>query len=154
MKSLIIAVVLLFATSKVFGQEITFSLADTALSSDALSEWKPDSLERYESVPKIYQQWWEEICECSGLNGKFDRIVWWRIITPNAENEYLRTYAFRCPIVGYCRGWWDVNHHMYIASARVLDERLVKHEMLHDLLGSSNVKSPKHHKLFEKCKVL
>jgi hypothetical protein len=43
-------------------------------------------------------------------------------------------------------GWWEPPHTIYIAAAHWLDERLVEHEMLHDLLQTGG-----HPPIFQIC---
>lgn len=104
----------------------------------------------YDSVPNIYNQWWEEIADCAHIRGKSMADVRWFSTPPTSEFT-----SFYCYIT-YCWGYWRGNHEIYIVAGRELDSTLIKHEMLHELLGTKNALSKdfmKHHKLFKKCKV-
>lgn len=126
---------------------ITYSRADTLIDKAILQQWVPDSTVAY-NAPAEYEKWWKEVSDCARIRGNLSRISWWVSVTPHADG------GFRCPIVSYCAGWsnWK-KHYIYVGENRVHDERLVKHEMLHDLLGDRNISSPNHHPLFDKCKL-
>lgn len=74
--------------------------------------------------PPVYQEWWAKTEACSGRKGDFDRISW----------SVIEGYSFPCSS-GECAGHWRTNHHIYLAGDWVMDEMVVRHEMLHDLLG-------------------
>jgi len=76
------------------------------------------------AAPSEYRAWFAATEACSGRTGDFDRIVWHLV-----DGE-----GFECPS-GRCVGRWNDNHHIYIASAYLNSELVVRHEMLHDLLG-------------------
>lgn len=104
----------------------------------------------YSSVPDIYKQWWREIGDCAHIKNKKLELISWYSVPRDPKFT-----SFDCYIT-YCWGYWRFSHEIYIVQYRELDEHLVKHEMLHDLLGQRNVFSRdfmKHHKLFKKCKV-
>lgn len=74
--------------------------------------------------PPVYREWWAKTEACSGRKGDFDRISW----------SVIEGYSFPCSS-GECAGHWRTNHHIYLAGDWVMDEMVVRHEMLHDLLG-------------------
>jgi hypothetical protein len=82
-------------------------------------------------APSQYRVWFAATEACSGRAGNFDRIVWHVV-----EGE-----SFECPS-GRCVGRWNDNHHIYIASAYQYNELVVRHEMLHDLLGRPGHPNP------------
>lgn len=75
--------------------------------------------------PPIYRQWWVETERCSGLKGNFDRVTWFQepggtFLAPGGVEVY---------------GFWTENHHIFIAETLKLNPSIVRHEMLHDLIG-------------------
>lgn len=74
--------------------------------------------------PPVYREWWAKTEACSGRKGDFDRISW----------SVIEGYSFPCSS-GECAGHWRTNHHIFLAGDWVMDEMVVRHEMLHDLLG-------------------
>jgi len=76
-------------------------------------------------VPPSYYTWWAEVERCAQQSADIGRVRFWVV---KGEN-------FPCPN-GPCIGHWRSPHHVYVAEAWVNDAALVKHEMLHDILGS------------------
>ena len=74
--------------------------------------------------PPIYREWFAKTEACSGRTGNFDRLTW----------SVIQGHSFPCSS-GECAGHWRTNHHIFLASEWVMDEMVVRHEMLHDLLG-------------------
>jgi hypothetical protein len=82
--------------------------------------------------PDIYRTWWAKTEACSGLTGDFDRIEW----------EVVPGSSFPCAS-GRCAGHWQQSgHHIWLAGAYVDNEMVVRHEMLHDLIGHSGHPDP------------
>jgi hypothetical protein len=81
--------------------------------------------------PDQYRIWWEKTQACSGLSGDFDRVRW----------EVVPGQSFRCG-GGQCAGHWQSDHHIFIASDYTDHEMVVRHEMLHDLIGHSGHPNP------------
>ena len=81
--------------------------------------------------PPQYRAWFAATEACSGRTGNFDRIVW----------HVVDGESFECPS-GRCVGRWNDNHHIFIASAYQYSELVVRHEMLHDLLGRPGHPNP------------
>ena len=77
-----------------------------------------------EPIPTSYVDWWLETQQCSGLTGDFNRIRWFQL--PEAQSFYIEGSEY----FGY---WWET-HWILLAGAHVDEARLVRHEMLHDLL--------------------
>ncbi|HEU4682658.1 MAG TPA: hypothetical protein VFS51_12970 [Gemmatimonadales bacterium] len=73
--------------------------------------------------PPIYREWWAKTEACSGRTGNFDRVRW----------SVVEGRSFSCSS-GECAGHWRTDHHIFLASDWVMDEMVVRHEMLHDLL--------------------
>ena len=74
--------------------------------------------------PPIYREWFAKTEACSGRTGNFDRLSW----------SVIEGYSFPCSS-GQCAGHWRTNHHIFLAGEWVMDEMVVRHEMLHDLIG-------------------
>lgn len=102
-------------------------------------------VERIEPLPE-YRSWWDEIKECSGrLGADFDRLSFWIVREPLADNEA----SFPCDAEsGACGGFWQQPHEIVLAPGRTRSRLLVQHEMLHDLLDS-----PLHPPVFSLCGV-
>lgn len=79
--------------------------------------------------PAFYREWWALTESCSGLRGDFSRIAWFRV--PGARWIPLGDGTS-------VNGFWDPNTGRIVLdgySERAGD--LVRHEMLHALLGSA-----------------
>ena len=81
--------------------------------------------------PAVFQEWWNKTKACSGLEGNLDRISWSVIDGP----------SFPCSS-GQCAGHWRKDHHIFLAGDWAMDEMVVRHEMLHDLIGMPGHPSP------------
>ncbi len=81
--------------------------------------------------PPIYREWFAKTEACSGRTGDFDRLRW----------SVIEGHSFPCTS-GDCAGHWRNNHHIFLASDWVMDEMVVRHEMLHDLLGRTGHPDP------------
>jgi hypothetical protein len=81
--------------------------------------------------PAVYREWWSKTEACSGLTGDFDRVEW--LVVPG--------HSFSCAS-GRCAGHWQSSHQIYIAGDWTMNELVVRHEMLHDLLGRSGHPNP------------
>jgi hypothetical protein len=80
--------------------------------------------ERPMAPPAIYRRWWAETEACSGRSGDFDRIEW--VEVPGN--------SFKCSS-GECVGHWESSHMIFVASDWKMHEMVVRHEMLHELIG-------------------
>ena len=74
----------------------------------------------------VYQSWWTETEECSGASGALARVHWF--VVPESN-------SFTYQGVRYDGYWWSDVHWITLASTKVQDPYIVRHEMLHDLLG-------------------
>lgn len=90
----------------------------------------PEEAERF-TPPAAYRAWWESTEQCSGRAADFGRVAWFKV--PGER--------FACPD-GDCVGRWEDNHTIYIAEAWLDHEMVVRHEMLHDLLGQTGHPDP------------
>jgi len=81
--------------------------------------------------PPIYREWFAKTEACSGRMGSFDRLRW----------SVIEGYSFSCSS-GECAGHWRTNHHIFLAGDWVMDEMVVRHEMLHDILGVTGHPDP------------
>jgi hypothetical protein len=82
-------------------------------------------------APAIYREWWSRTESCSGLSGNFDRIEW--LMVPG--------YSFDCGS-GQCAGHWRQGHQIYLADEWKMNEMVVRHEMLHDLMDGGGHPNP------------
>jgi hypothetical protein len=106
------------------------ALAGVFLTIGACSAFEPDRASAM-TVPAIYREWFAKTEACSGRTGDFDRIKW----------HIVNGRTFECP-VGACVGYWEDTHHIYIAAASQMDELVVSHEILHDLIGHPGHPNP------------
>ncbi len=106
---------------------------------------------RLAATPAVFAVWWQEVERCAGVSGDLDRISWY--VVPCEPGET----GFRCEATpeGLCAGEWRKPHTIELAGPNrilpegyVSDEWTVKHEMLHDLLGT-----PEHTTQFWNCQV-
>jgi hypothetical protein len=74
--------------------------------------------------PAVYRTWFTTTEACSGLAGDFDRLRFYRV--PGSE--------FACPS-GMCVARWTDDHRIYVAEEFMRNEMVLRHEMLHDLIG-------------------
>jgi hypothetical protein len=81
--------------------------------------------------PGVYREWWDKTESCSGLSGDFERVEW--LVVPG--------YSFECSS-GQCAGHWRRGHQIYIAQDWMMNEMVVRHEMLHDLLNGGGHPNP------------
>lgn len=89
------------------------------------------------SPPSVYEQYWREIKECSGLQGDYSRLEWYRTEDGSMGKGIM--------------GRWDYQHRITLTEFVVTREVAVsiKHEMLHDLLQSGE-----HPAVFYTCGVI
>jgi hypothetical protein len=81
--------------------------------------------------PPIYREWFAKTEACSGRTGDFDRLRW----------SVIDGHSFSCSS-GECAGHWRTNHHIFLAGDWVMDEMVVRHEMLHDILDRTGHPDP------------
>ena len=73
-----------------------------------------------------YAEWWQATENCAGRHSDMSRISWFTI--PNHTSFLYGNSRYD----GY---WWDGVHWILLAGERVNDGMIVRHEMLHELLG-------------------
>ena len=94
--------------------------------------------------PPEYTQWWLELETCSGLDGDLRLVTFLEVVDP----VMFGGLQFPCGDGQLCNGMWEAPHDISLAPRYVNHARLVKHEMLHEL-----VRSPGHPQVFEACDV-
>ena len=76
----------------------------------------------FEPPRPVFTLYWGSVLACSGLpHAEFDRVSWYEI----------ESFAVGADL----RARWNSPHDITLRSDSRLDEFVVKHEMLHDLLG-------------------
>jgi len=102
--------------------------------------------------PGVFAVWWQEVEACSGVTGDLSRVAWYQVPCEAREN------GFPCDVTpdGLCAGEWIAPHTIALGGPNRFfpggyedDEWTVKHEMLHDLLGT-----PDHPVQFQNCHLL
>ena len=81
--------------------------------------------------PAEYSSWFASTEACSGLSGDFARLRFYRV--PGNE--------FACPS-GMCVARWTDDHRIFVAEAFIENEMVLRHEMLHDLIGHAGHPDP------------
>jgi hypothetical protein len=87
--------------------------------------------ERPLAPPDVYRAWWAKTEACSGLSGDYERVRW----------EVVPGPSFPCSS-GACAGHWQSDHTIWIAGDYLENEMVVRHEMLHELIGRSGHPDP------------
>ena len=114
----------------------SFSIAATAFTLAACSDMAtalrraappplPDGAQAL-TPPTSYAQWWRDTEQCAGRTGEMSRIHWFSI--PDRTSFMYLDGQYD----GY---WWNDVHWIILAGDKVQDAMIVRHEMLHDLLG-------------------
>lgn len=92
--------------------------------------------------PPAFQPAWESVAECSRLRGDLRRVQWYAV---------PEVWTFPCADGQECAGLWRSPHSIYVTEfardGRADDYFVVRHEMLHDLLGGGEDHPP----VFEQC---
>jgi hypothetical protein len=73
-----------------------------------------------------YADWWRETEQCAGLQGDLSRVTWF--VVPNRTSFVYGDGQYD----GY---WWNGVHWILLAGEKVENGLIVRHEMLHELLG-------------------
>jgi len=73
-----------------------------------------------------YADWWGETEQCAGLHGDMARVHWF--VIPNRTSFVYGDGQYD----GY---WWNDVHWILLAGDKVTNGMIVRHEMLHELLG-------------------
>ncbi len=100
-------------------------VAVAGLMTTACSGFEPDGAEPIAASAQFHA-WWSATEACAGLTGDLGRV----------EFAIVPGQAFACP-TGWCVGRWEPGHRIYLAGDYVGNELVVRHEMLHELLGQS-----------------
>ena len=74
----------------------------------------------------VYSDWWRAAEDCSGRSAPMMRVRWF-VVRGSDSFAYQGTR--------YDGYWWNGVHWIMLAEARLQDPGIVRHEMLHDLLG-------------------
>jgi hypothetical protein len=81
-----------------------------------------------ELVPQAtYAAWWSDIERCVGKFKAMSRVSWF--VVPNQA-------SFTIGDGRYDGFWWDGVHWILLAGTRVDNPMVVRHEMLHEILGT------------------
>ena len=100
--------------------------------------FEPAGARPLDATPVLYADWWGQIEACAQVTAPMDRVEWYAV----PGNQFATPDGPRW-------GWWTPPHTIYIADAHSTDERLVEHEMLHDLLQTGT-----HPAQFQTCGVV
>lgn len=73
-----------------------------------------------------YADWWRDTEDCAGIDGDFSRLSWFDV-----PGRTSFTYGG----VQYDGYWWNGVHWILLAGDKIADSSIVRHEMLHELLG-------------------
>ena len=76
--------------------------------------------------PAVYADWWRSTENCAGLQGDLSRVSWF--VVPGRTSFTYGTGQYD----GY---WWNGVHWILLAGEKVDNPLVVRHEMLHELLG-------------------
>lgn len=77
-------------------------------------------------TPAGYAQWWGQVEQCAGRVASMSRVQFFSIPGRTSFTYHDGQYD------GY---WWNGVHWIVLAGEKVEDGMIVRHEMLHDLLG-------------------
>lgn len=92
----------------------------------------PDGAIPMEAMEPYYSTWWSEVEDDSDLAADMSRIRWF----------YVPGGAWPGEGGSLTRGQWVSDHRIYLAEDYRGDRQVVKHEMLHDILGRSGHDHP------------
>jgi len=100
---------------------------------DRLTAVLPSGSEPF-SAPAAYRLWWQMAETCSGRTASFDRVQWY--VVPGAS-------SLSSTDAGLQSEWFAAGNRIVLAGESQLDGSLVRHEMLHSLLGPSGANHPR-----------
>jgi hypothetical protein len=100
-------------------------LGGCALAGAAAAPLAPEQRAWPVAAAPVYRDWWSKTEECAGRRGNLDRITFYAVEDVDGQ-IYLGTQR--------ALAWWvrDGNR-IYLPKRALLDEMLVRHEMLHAL---------------------
>ena len=85
-----------------------------------------------------YATWYAQVEQCTGVTGSFSAVRWFAVPHLNWWDPVFEQHT---------TGTWREPHDIYLAEGEMTNARLVKHEMVHDLLQGGYVYDPR----FERC---
>lgn len=93
------------------------------------SPWAVEMETPIREVPEVYLTWYQEVASCMGLEriatrDRFERIEWYSAV--EIYNEADGVHAI---------GLWTEPHRITLRTDRLMDQMVVKHELVHDLLA-------------------
>ncbi len=105
------------------------------------SPWAVELESPMPDVPAVYADWYQEVAACMGATqgatlARFERIQWYSAVDIYNMHDGVRAL-----------GLWTEPHRITLRSDRTLDQRVVKHELVHDLLRNGDHPPPH----FERC---
>ena len=86
-----------------------------------------DGAERFEPPP-VYQLWWDMVAACSGQRARLGGVKWYVVRGASTVELHGDRYA------GY---WSEPGNAIVLAEAAMTDGSLVRHEMVHSLIGQA-----------------
>ena len=98
------------------------------------SPWAVEDASEMTSVPQEYQQWYAEVSECMERpwsSERFSQITWYT--ASSIQHSTDRTHALAL---------WTEPHQITIREDLVNQEYVVKHEIVHDILGRGSHPPP------------
>lgn len=108
-------------------------LAVATACTDRLTVVLPSGSEPF-SAPAAYRLWWQMAETCSGRSASFDRVQWF--VVPGAR-------SLSSTDAGLQGEWFADGNRIVLAGESQMDGSLVRHEMLHSLLGNTSVNHPR-----------
>ncbi|MDH3223200.1 MAG: hypothetical protein OEO23_05750 [Gemmatimonadota bacterium] len=96
-------------------------LAGALLGCEFPAALEKTGVEPYDPLPE-YVDFWSRTEACSGLSGEVGLIEWFRATSITSKGQISR-------------GLWEPPHKITVLRGLEADERTVRHEMLHDLIG-------------------
>ena len=79
--------------------------------------------------PDRYAMWYAEMEACVGRRGRYDKVRWFVLDSTIAARHAMY-------------GVWQPPHGIYLAGPAVASEAVVRHEMIHDLIGAGHPVPP------------
>jgi hypothetical protein len=101
---------------------LAFAIAATVSCGEYVSE--VTGLQSFDPPP-IYREWWAATESCSGRRAPFERVNWFLVTNMSLDGR---------PGLGR----WQSPHEIAITRGYENDQKLVRHEILHDLLNGDH----------------
>ena len=83
----------------------------------------PEDATRFEP-PAIYREWYDLTAACVGIAGRFEDLEWYVLAEAWLSGDGSRTID----------GQWFKPHSVYVSVTHQYDQRLIRGEMIHDLI--------------------